>query len=58
MIELYTGTPGSGKSYHSVNTVLDWLSRGKTVISNFPIAIPYKKRYKRGKIYIYSKYNC
>ena len=34
MIVLYSGTPGSGKTYCSVLTVLEWLRGGKYVISN------------------------
>lgn len=36
-IEFYTGTPGSGKSWHSLETVLEYLDKGKHVIANFPI---------------------
>lgn len=36
-ISLYSGTPGSYKSYHAVCDVLDWLRRGRNVIANFAI---------------------
>lgn len=36
MIELYTGTPGSGKSLHLAEKMKDWMSRWKSpVIANF-----------------------
>ncbi|MGB9856351.1 MAG: zonular occludens toxin domain-containing protein [Caldisericum exile] len=37
MIYLYSGTPGTGKSYHSLLTALRWINRKKIVIANFPI---------------------
>lgn len=37
-ISLYTGTPGGGKSYHCTKVILEYLKRGKNVISNFPVA--------------------
>lgn len=37
MIQLYTGTIGSGKSYHALEDVIDFLKKGKHVIANFPI---------------------
>lgn len=37
MIEMYTGTIGSGKSYHALEDVIDWLRKGKYVIANFPL---------------------
>lgn len=36
-IWLYSGTPGSYKSYHAVKDVIDWLRSGKNVICNFPV---------------------
>lgn len=33
MIELYSGTPGSGKSLHCAHEIADWLRAGKNVIS-------------------------
>lgn len=40
MIELYSGTPGSGKSFHAVDRIYCVLRIGKNVIANFPIAFP------------------
>lgn len=36
-IALYTGTPGSGKSYHAARDIVAWLKRGKPLIANFPV---------------------
>lgn len=36
-LQLYTGTPGSGKSLHLVREILLQLKLGKDVIANFPI---------------------
>lgn len=36
-IELYTGTPGSGKSYHAARRILAQLKRGGGLIANFPV---------------------
>ncbi len=36
-IWLYSGTPGSYKSYHAVKDVISWLKSGKNVICNFPV---------------------
>lgn len=36
-ISLYSGTPGSYKSYHAVSDVLKWLGTRRNVIANFPI---------------------
>lgn len=44
MISLYSGTPGSGKSYHATKEIYEWLRyKGKNVIANFPIQ-PIKKQ--------------
>ena len=43
MIYLYTGTPGSGKSYHVARDIYFFLHYGRNVIANFDInydAIP------------------
>lgn len=48
-IYLYSGTPGSGKSYHATNDVVDALTRGRNVIANFPVDIDSLKR-KRKKM--------
>lgn len=38
MIELYTGTPGSGKSLHAVRTIRDYLKwKKRDVIANFEV---------------------
>lgn len=40
MITLYSGTPGSGKSYHAACRI-DWYIRyGGSLICNFPVSIP------------------
>lgn len=52
---LYSGTPGSYKSYHVVTEVLKWLSWGRDVIANFPVDpskfYSGKKLEKLGKFY-------
>lgn len=42
MISLYTGSVGSGKSYHALELGLEWTRKGKHVIANFPIRPPSK----------------
>lgn len=44
MIYLYSGTPGSGKSYHSTYDIYRKLSKKKfnSVIANFPFNVPEK----------------
>jgi len=44
-ISLYSGTPGSYKSYHAVYRSILWLKTGGNVISNFPLN--YKKVIKK-----------
>lgn len=44
MLTLYTGTPGSGKSYHATERIDLWLRQGKNVISTYPIKL--NKRHK------------
>lgn len=53
MIDLYSGTPGSGKSLHTAYRLYYWLRAGKTAICNF--AIDLKKVNKRhpGKLEFY-----
>jgi len=46
MITLYTGTPGSGKSYHVILLMLAVLRSGRKVISNFPIKFTEKEKKK------------
>lgn len=47
MITLYTGTPGSGKSFHSISLILRCLSWNRYVIANFPIKFT-KREIKKG----------
>lgn len=48
MIYLYTGTPGSGKSYHQIEEIFNYLAKGKFVISNFPLK--FTKRHEKKQI--------
>lgn len=55
LIYLYSGTPGSGKSLHSISTILNYLRFGKVVIANFPIKFnqrELKKGYDKRFIYM------
>lgn len=36
-IMLYSGTPGSYKSYHAVKEAISWLKLGNNLITNFPL---------------------
>ena len=36
-IFMFTGTPGSYKSYHSTEDIISYLKSGKNVISNYPV---------------------
>ncbi|OPY59655.1 MAG: Zonular occludens toxin (Zot) [Pelotomaculum sp. PtaU1.Bin035] len=47
MIVLYSGTPGSGKSYHAVALVLRTLGWGRLVIANFALTFT-EKQLKKG----------
>lgn len=47
MITLYSGTPGSGKSFHLITVIFRSLRQGKYVISNYPVSFS-KKELKRG----------
>ena len=38
-ITLYTGSPGSGKSLHCTENIINCLEKGINVISNYSIAI-------------------
>lgn len=49
MIELYTGTPGSGKSLHCAKVIYQKLSRGSNVIANFDINLSAFKKRKIGE---------
>lgn len=46
-INLYTGTPGSGKSYHLITRILGALRWNQYVISNFPVRFT-PKQVKKG----------
>lgn len=37
MVYLYSGTPGSGKSTHAAQTILDAVRQGKRVLANFEV---------------------
>lgn len=56
MIQIYTGVPGSGKSYHLASTIKNYLEKGVNVISNFNVdtsLLEIKKRKKAGQfIYV------
>lgn len=47
-ISLYSGTPGSYKSYHATADIIQWLGRGKNVIANYPVNAA--KFYKGGRL--------
>lgn len=49
MIKLYSGTPGSGKSYHAAVDVYDRLRQGKPVISNTTYNMKYIQLKNREK---------
>lgn len=44
MVILYTGTPGSGKSYHATAQVHNCTKKGLNVISNFAVNLPEKQK--------------
>lgn len=44
MISLYTGSVGSGKSYHGTALGIEWINRGKHVIANYPLKFRDTKR--------------
>lgn len=52
MIELYSGTPGSGKSLHAAETIYWRLRAGKPVIANFLIEPAYIKGYQNSFYFI------
>lgn len=49
MITLYTGSVGSGKSFHGVEIGWEWLNKKKNVIANFPLIFKNNKRDNRRK---------
>lgn len=50
MITLYSGTPGSGKSFHTIKKIIFWLTHGKNVIANFPVNVDMIKCKDRSKL--------
>lgn len=54
MIDLYTGTPGSGKSLHCAKEIYSRICRGQNVFANFDIneSLFYKKRRRGNFAYI------
>ncbi len=48
-IMLYTGTPGSGKSYHAAREIVSWLRRGKPLVANFPVDVTAAKKKCKAK---------
>lgn len=52
MISIYTGTPGSGKSYHAVQDIYNALRKGKTVITNLWVDIDKIKKIKGEYVYL------
>lgn len=52
MISVYTGTPGSGKSYHVAKQIEMYLKTKRNVIANFPIDTNQIKRCKGTFIYM------
>lgn len=45
-IWMYTGTPGSGKSYHAARMIVGRLKRGGGLIANFPVNEDFVKKRK------------
>lgn len=52
MIWLYSGTPGSGKSFHACKDIITKLQRGGDIILNFPIKRELIKRCKGNSTFI------
>ncbi len=48
MVYFYSGTPGSGKSYHVAEDIRKALMRGKYVFSNFPVNLELVPPDRRG----------
>ena len=61
MILAYTGTPGSGKSYHAVVDIWKRVQLGYPVITNIPMEIPWKRTLlrkneeKRKSVYVFKE---
>lgn len=48
MITLYSGTPGSGKSYHMAQVICYQYKKGKNIFCNFEVNVEYlRKKYPR-----------
>ena len=52
MICLYSGTPGSGKSYHVTEQIFYSLRFGRNVIANFPIRVDKIKKCRGKFLYL------
>lgn len=48
-VNLYSGTPGSGKSLRAAYKLIEWVMMGRDVIANFPVAEDYFYTTKHGK---------
>lgn len=49
MIEAYTGTPGSGKTYHAVHDIWNRLKYGYPVVTNIPLNLPTKTAFGKSR---------
>ena len=47
MLLAYTGTPGSGKSYHAVSEIWERVKYGHAVVTNIPLTFPKPKLFLR-----------
>ena len=47
MLLAYTGTPGSGKSYHAVSEIWERVKYGHDVITNIPLNFPKPKLFHK-----------
>lgn len=52
MITLYSGTPGSGKSFHMASDIYWWVKNGHTCIANFDINVNNIRKPKGQFIYL------
>lgn len=53
MIDLYSGTPGSGKSLHTAERLYFWLRLGRPAICNFDIRLDYVNKKQSNKLKFY-----
>lgn len=54
MIYMYSGTPGSGKSYHMAKDICMYYRKGRNIFCNFEVNIDYlKKLYPRSKAQVF-----